>query len=156
MKYCLSPQEISWAPPSEFPSGSGNISLYTPPLVTIQLQFHPNIKAMAPYQLFFCGTFHVRDPAAESWSAKHSLPSRMYQSQGKRDWASEVAKIVSNFEINLSNHVIKHMVEVEFKKLTKLQSATFKYLLDKLQSDKQGKNIKYSQFEMSDYLQLIS
>ena len=38
MKYCLSPQEIPRAPPSGFPSGSGNISSYTPPLVTIQLQ----------------------------------------------------------------------------------------------------------------------
>ena len=40
MKYCLSPQEIPRAPPSGFPLGSGNISLYIPPLVTIQLQSH--------------------------------------------------------------------------------------------------------------------
>ena len=38
MKYCLSPQEIPRAPASEFPSCSGNISSYIPPLVTIQLQ----------------------------------------------------------------------------------------------------------------------
>ena len=38
MKYRLSPREIPRAPPSGFPLGSGDISLYTPPLVTIQLQ----------------------------------------------------------------------------------------------------------------------
>ena len=37
MKYRLSPREITLAPPSGFPSGSGDISSYTPPLVTIQL-----------------------------------------------------------------------------------------------------------------------
>ena len=37
LKYCLSPKEIPRAPPSGFPSGSGNISLYTPTRVTIQL-----------------------------------------------------------------------------------------------------------------------
>ena len=41
MKYCLSPQEIPRAPPLGFHSGSGNISSYTPPLVTIQLQYQP-------------------------------------------------------------------------------------------------------------------
>ena len=36
-KYGLSPREIRRAAPSGFPSGSGDISSYTPPLVTIQL-----------------------------------------------------------------------------------------------------------------------
>ena len=39
MKYCLSPLEIPQAPSSGFPSRLGNISSYTPPLVTIQLQY---------------------------------------------------------------------------------------------------------------------
>ena len=39
MKYRLSPLEIPQVLPSVFPLGSGDISLYTPPLVTIQLQF---------------------------------------------------------------------------------------------------------------------
>ena len=39
MKYSLSPWEIPWASPSGFPSGSGYISLYIPPLVTIQIQY---------------------------------------------------------------------------------------------------------------------
>ena len=38
MKYHLSPWEIPRAQPSGFPWGSGDISLYTPTLVTIQLQ----------------------------------------------------------------------------------------------------------------------
>ena len=38
MKYRLSPLEIPQVLPSVFPLGSGDISLYTPPLVTIQLQ----------------------------------------------------------------------------------------------------------------------
>ena len=41
VKYSLSPREIPWAPPSGFPSGSGYISLYIPPLVTIQTQYIP-------------------------------------------------------------------------------------------------------------------
>ena len=73
----------------------------------------------------------------------------------QRDWASEVAQIVINFEINLSNHEIKHMKESQFKKLTKLQhkKAAFQYLLNKLQKVKKGKHIIYTQFEMADYLQ---
>ena len=39
MKYSLSPQEIPQALPSGFPIGSGYISLYIPPLVTIQIQY---------------------------------------------------------------------------------------------------------------------
>ena len=38
MIYSLSPWEIPRAPPLEFPSGSGYISPYTPPLVIIQIQ----------------------------------------------------------------------------------------------------------------------
>ena len=41
MKYSLSPGEIPWALPSGFPSGSTYISLYIPPLVTIQIQYLP-------------------------------------------------------------------------------------------------------------------
>ena len=36
MKYCLSPREIPRAEPEGFPEGSGDISLYTLTLVTIQ------------------------------------------------------------------------------------------------------------------------
>ena len=36
MKYCLSPREIPWVDPEGFPSGSGDISLYTPTRVKIQ------------------------------------------------------------------------------------------------------------------------
>ena len=39
MKYCLSPWETPLAPPLGFPSGSGDISSYTPPLVTIHLLY---------------------------------------------------------------------------------------------------------------------
>ena len=39
MKYSLSPQEIPWASPSGLPLGSGYISLYISPLVTIQIQY---------------------------------------------------------------------------------------------------------------------
>ena len=39
MKYSLSPREISWALPSGFPMGSGYMSLYILPLVTIQIQY---------------------------------------------------------------------------------------------------------------------
>ena len=39
MKYRLSPRRIPRAEPEGFPEGSGDISLYTPPLVTIQLQY---------------------------------------------------------------------------------------------------------------------
>ena len=38
MKYSLSPWKIPWALPSRFPSGSGYIWSYIPPLVTIQMQ----------------------------------------------------------------------------------------------------------------------
>ena len=40
MKYSLSPREIPRAPPSGFPSGSGYISQYIPPLFTIQIQYY--------------------------------------------------------------------------------------------------------------------
>ena len=40
VKYSRSPREIPWAPPSGFPSCSGYISLYTPPLVIIQIQYY--------------------------------------------------------------------------------------------------------------------
>ena len=36
MKYRLSPREMPRAEPEGFPEGSGDISLYTPPLVTMQ------------------------------------------------------------------------------------------------------------------------
>ena len=39
VKYSLSPQEIPRAPPSGFPSCSGYISPYIPPLVIIQIQY---------------------------------------------------------------------------------------------------------------------
>ena len=39
MKCSLSPLEIHWALPLGFPWGSGYISSYIPPLVTIQLQY---------------------------------------------------------------------------------------------------------------------
>ena len=90
---------------------------------------------------------------------QNSLLSRLYESQRKNpvkgDWASEVAQIVINFEINLSNHEIKHMKESQFKNLTKLQhkKAAFQYILNKLQNGKKGKHIIYTQFEMADYLQ---
>ena len=32
-------------------------------------RFHTNVKATAPYLLFFCDTFHVRGPVAGIWSA---------------------------------------------------------------------------------------
>ena len=38
MKYSMSTWEIPRASPSGFPLGSGYISLYIPPLVTIQIQ----------------------------------------------------------------------------------------------------------------------
>ena len=39
-QFCsLSPREIPWAPPSGFPSVSGYISPYIPPLVIIQIQY---------------------------------------------------------------------------------------------------------------------
>ena len=38
VKYSLSPWEIPWAPPLGFPSCSGYISLYIPPLVIIRIQ----------------------------------------------------------------------------------------------------------------------
>ena len=41
VKYRLSPCEIPRAPPSGFPSGSGYISQYIPPLVTVELQCPP-------------------------------------------------------------------------------------------------------------------
>ena len=37
MKYSLSPREIPWALPSGFPSSSGYISSYIPPLVCVLL-----------------------------------------------------------------------------------------------------------------------
>ena len=37
--YSLSPWEIPWAPLSGFPSDLGYISLYIPPLITIQIQY---------------------------------------------------------------------------------------------------------------------
>ena len=39
MKYSLSPQKIPRDLPLGFPSGSGYISLYIPPLATIQIQY---------------------------------------------------------------------------------------------------------------------
>ena len=39
MKYCLSPRKIPWALPLGYPMGSGCISSYIPPLVTIQIQY---------------------------------------------------------------------------------------------------------------------
>ena len=39
VKYSLSPQQILQASSSGFPSGSGYISLYIPPLVNIQIQY---------------------------------------------------------------------------------------------------------------------
>ena len=47
MKYSLSPQIILWDPPS----GSHYISLYVPPLVTIQIQycFHYTILIQCSY-----------------------------------------------------------------------------------------------------------
>ena len=41
MKYRLSLREIPRAEPEGFPESSSDISLYTPPLVTIQLQCLP-------------------------------------------------------------------------------------------------------------------
>ena len=38
MKYRLKPREIPRGEPGGFPEGLGDISSYTPPLVTIQLQ----------------------------------------------------------------------------------------------------------------------
>ena len=43
----LSSREIPRAPPSGFPSGSGDISSYTPPLVTIQLQWEIQKKILS-------------------------------------------------------------------------------------------------------------
>ena len=39
MKYSLSPQEIPWGSSLEFPLGSGYISSYIPPLVTIHIHY---------------------------------------------------------------------------------------------------------------------
>ena len=47
VKYSLSPQEIPWAPPSGFPSCSGYISPYIPPLVIIQIQYLDWFKSIA-------------------------------------------------------------------------------------------------------------
>ena len=53
MKYCLSPKEIPRAEPEGFPKGSGNISLYTPPLVTIQLQSIDRLSKNKAYHINF-------------------------------------------------------------------------------------------------------
>ena len=88
-----------------------------------------------------------------------SLLSRMYlaqvQNPTKGDWASEVAKIVENFELNLSLHQIKHMKENKFKSLTKKQArkTAFRYLDNKLKGGNKGCNIIYNSLEMATYLQ---
>ena len=60
MKYCLRPLEILQALPSGFPSGSGNISLYTTLLVTIQLQTTKlaQIAQQAFEDFYIFHTFH--------------------------------------------------------------------------------------------------
>ena len=65
MKYCLSPKEIPRAEPDGFPEGSGNISSYTPPLVTIQLQSLPSrprypIKTVLSRSSYFIKTVPSR------------------------------------------------------------------------------------------------
>ena len=43
MKYRLSSREIPRTPPLGFSSSLGDISLYTPPLITIQLQYNTSL-----------------------------------------------------------------------------------------------------------------
>ena len=56
VKYSLSPQEIPWAFPSWFPSGSGYISPYIPTRVTIQIQYY-NLEWFD-----FCEFFQIYSP----------------------------------------------------------------------------------------------
>ena len=57
MKYRLSPKEIPRAEPEEFLEGSGDISLYTPPQVTIQ-SF--SITSTSQYFLVFAsGAYNI-------------------------------------------------------------------------------------------------
>ena len=52
MNYSVSLQKIPRASPSGFPLDSGYISLYIPPLVTIQIQYvHPNMVQLSIVQL---------------------------------------------------------------------------------------------------------
>ena len=51
VKYSLSPQEIPWATPSGFPSCSGYISPYIPPLIIIQIQWNTHANKQT-YQVF--------------------------------------------------------------------------------------------------------
>ena len=48
VKYSLSPQEIPRASPSGFALGSGYISQYIPPLVTIQIQYPLHVVQTLP------------------------------------------------------------------------------------------------------------
>ena len=52
MIYSLSPREIPWAQPSGFPSCSGYISPYIPPLVIIQIQYKGSYIKWAHNKLF--------------------------------------------------------------------------------------------------------
>ena len=60
MKYSLSPGEIPLASPSGFPPGSGYISLFTPPLVTIHIHYvFRSIVALRSFRLKLCGVKRI-------------------------------------------------------------------------------------------------
>ena len=87
--------------------------------------------------------------------ADDSLMNRVYQAQlrfpTKGDWASETAKIIKSFEIQLTNQEIKKMKITQFKTLVKKKTeiAAFNYLCKKQQKGKKG---KYEKLQMADYL----
>ena len=84
-----------------------------------------------------------------------SLMARVYQAQikspSKGDWASETAKIVHDFGIQLTNNEIKNMKVNQFKVLVKKKTyiAALNYLCKKQQKGKRGKYIKYEQIQMA-------
>ena len=64
-----------WAPPMGFPSGSGNISLYTSPLVTIQLQYICRFSTICARALpFAASTFTC------NWNMSHNSNIKFCQS----------------------------------------------------------------------------
>ena len=87
-----------------------------------------------------------------------SLLNRVYQAQvespSSGDWASETARVLQTFEIDLTNEEIKAMGVTQFKTLIrkKTAEAAFKYLCEKKSKGQKGREIPYDKVEMSDYL----
>ena len=88
----------------------------------------------------------------------NSLIFRVYEAlenhPSRNDWLNGAKKILESFQIKLSFEEIKLMKPTKFKNIVKIQSrkAGFKYLLEKQEGGKKGKNISYTKIEMADYL----